>query len=219
MPKLTPKQERFIAEYLVDMNATQAALRAGYVISTIPPDQGSYVYFLLDEGRIFYVGKGTGNRMFHHLWDARRGRLTPLRKMKYLAEMLAAGREPVAVTFQTGLNEYDALALERVVIGILGKSTLVNYRSGESFPGQVLLVELEDMLNRFIPYGEWLGVFQSKSGRPPNAFDSSLHGMVLNGLMKERDILIAKGARSGGFKPGSVPALLAMTEQWGNNAI
>ena len=28
--KLTPKQERFIDEYLVDLNATQAACRAGY---------------------------------------------------------------------------------------------------------------------------------------------------------------------------------------------
>ena len=27
---LTPKQERFVEEYLVDLNATQAALRAGY---------------------------------------------------------------------------------------------------------------------------------------------------------------------------------------------
>lgn len=30
MPKLTPKQERFVQEYLVDLNATQAAIRAGY---------------------------------------------------------------------------------------------------------------------------------------------------------------------------------------------
>lgn len=27
---MTPKQERFIAEYLIDLNATQAAIRAGY---------------------------------------------------------------------------------------------------------------------------------------------------------------------------------------------
>lgn len=27
---LTPKQERFVAEYLIDLNATQAAVRAGY---------------------------------------------------------------------------------------------------------------------------------------------------------------------------------------------
>lgn len=30
MKKLTPKQERFCDEYLIDLNATQAAIRAGY---------------------------------------------------------------------------------------------------------------------------------------------------------------------------------------------
>lgn len=30
MKKLTPKQVTFVAEYLVDLNATQAAIRAGY---------------------------------------------------------------------------------------------------------------------------------------------------------------------------------------------
>ena len=30
MNNLTNKQKRFVAEYLVDMNATQAAIRAGY---------------------------------------------------------------------------------------------------------------------------------------------------------------------------------------------
>lgn len=30
MAKLTPKQARFVKEYLIDLNATQAAIRAGY---------------------------------------------------------------------------------------------------------------------------------------------------------------------------------------------
>jgi len=30
MSNLTPKQELFVNEYLVDLNATQAAIRAGY---------------------------------------------------------------------------------------------------------------------------------------------------------------------------------------------
>ena len=30
MDGLTPKQERFVQEYLVDLNASQAAVRAGY---------------------------------------------------------------------------------------------------------------------------------------------------------------------------------------------
>ena len=32
MAKLTPKQQTFVDEYLVDLNATQAAIRAGYSV-------------------------------------------------------------------------------------------------------------------------------------------------------------------------------------------
>ena len=31
---MTPKQQRFVAEYLIDLNATQAAIRAGYSVKT-----------------------------------------------------------------------------------------------------------------------------------------------------------------------------------------
>ncbi len=34
MTKLTPKQKAFIDEYLIDLNATQAAIRAGYSAKT-----------------------------------------------------------------------------------------------------------------------------------------------------------------------------------------
>lgn len=34
MAKLTPKQERFCEEYLIDLNATQSAIRAGYSVNT-----------------------------------------------------------------------------------------------------------------------------------------------------------------------------------------
>lgn len=34
MAALTDKQQRFVAEYLVDLNATQAAIRAGYSVKT-----------------------------------------------------------------------------------------------------------------------------------------------------------------------------------------
>ncbi len=34
MGKLTPRQQRFVEEYLVDLNATQAAIRAGYSAKT-----------------------------------------------------------------------------------------------------------------------------------------------------------------------------------------
>lgn len=34
MAKLTEKQQRFVDEYLIDLNATQAAIRAGYSVRT-----------------------------------------------------------------------------------------------------------------------------------------------------------------------------------------
>lgn len=34
MAKLTEKQQRFVDEYMVDLNATQAAIRAGYSVKT-----------------------------------------------------------------------------------------------------------------------------------------------------------------------------------------
>lgn len=58
MPKLTEKQKRFCEEYLVDLNATQSAIRAGYSIKTAnriasenlsKPDIQTYIRKLLDE--------------------------------------------------------------------------------------------------------------------------------------------------------------------------
>lgn len=40
MAKLTVKQQRFVDEYLIDLNATQAAIRAGYSVRTAN-EQGS----------------------------------------------------------------------------------------------------------------------------------------------------------------------------------
>ena len=40
MANLTPKQQRFVEEYLIDLNATQAAIRAGYSGKTAN-EQGS----------------------------------------------------------------------------------------------------------------------------------------------------------------------------------
>ena len=40
MAKLTEKQQRFVDEYLIDLNATQAAIRAGYSAKTAQ-EQGS----------------------------------------------------------------------------------------------------------------------------------------------------------------------------------
>ena len=47
---VTPKQERFVAEYLIDLNATQAAIRAGYSPETAK-QQGSRLLTIADVKR------------------------------------------------------------------------------------------------------------------------------------------------------------------------
>lgn len=58
MAKLTAKQQRFCDEYLIDLNATQAAIRAGYSKKTAKqigqenltkPDLKSYIQQRMDE--------------------------------------------------------------------------------------------------------------------------------------------------------------------------
>jgi len=48
MGDISPKRQRFVDEYLVDLNATQAAIRAGYSPKTAK-QQGSQLLSILDE--------------------------------------------------------------------------------------------------------------------------------------------------------------------------
>lgn len=52
---LNDKQKRFCEEYLIDLNATQAIPVSNY-----------YVYAILEDDKICYVGKGTKKRVLQH---------------------------------------------------------------------------------------------------------------------------------------------------------
>ncbi len=56
MSKLTAKQERFVAEYLIDLNATQAAIRAGYSERTAY-SQGQRLLKHVDAARAIAAGQ------------------------------------------------------------------------------------------------------------------------------------------------------------------
>lgn len=60
MTNLTPKQERFVAEYLIDLNATQAAIRAGYSAKTAQ-EQGSRLLSNAMVGAA--IAEGAGKRL------------------------------------------------------------------------------------------------------------------------------------------------------------
>lgn len=58
MGELTAKQQRFVEEYLVDLNATQAAIRAGYAKTTA------------EKKAPVWVGKSRESSPYPAVWDA-----------------------------------------------------------------------------------------------------------------------------------------------------
>jgi hypothetical protein len=104
---LTPKQQRFVSEYLIDLNGTQAAIRAGYSLEPCYRPLGYYVYLLIANSRIVYVGKGIRNRWRAHLRQKSHSCLVNLR-------VQAGGVR--AFLFADALSEDEALKIERSLI-------------------------------------------------------------------------------------------------------
>lgn len=126
----------------------------------------SYVYVLTDEtDRVFYVGKGTGNRVFAHVAEVQealaRGAALPDeeaddgevvatmgQKRDRIAAMLRQGKVPGMYIVRDGLTPEQALLVESVLIGVFAwqlEGGLTNAVSGhgESTFGLKSVAELE----------------------------------------------------------------------------
>jgi len=103
---------------------------------------GYYVYLYInpDTDKIFYVGKGKGNRAFQHLND-----YSETEKTAIIQEIKSQGKEPRIEILIHGLpDESSAYKIEASVIDLLGKENLSNqvrgWRSG--FYGRMPYQEL-----------------------------------------------------------------------------
>lgn len=61
--KLTPKQERFCREYVVDSNGTQAAIRAGYSLKTAQAQSSRMLSNVMVQGRVQQLMAEQNNRL------------------------------------------------------------------------------------------------------------------------------------------------------------
>ncbi|WP_435018479.1 LEM-3-like GIY-YIG domain-containing protein [Tundrisphaera sp. TA3] len=173
--ELTPKQQRFVEEYLIDLNANQAAIRAGYELHSCGSEVGFYVYLLVDSrnGEIFYVGKGKGQRFKAHEREWRMARYLNTDKCDRIGEIVRDGGRVIAYRFAEGMDEMTAFATERLLISGIGIDRLTNAARGQAAEAERCIEHAKHLLTRIKSFDRWM------AERPRTDFEQSLyHGVV-----------------------------------------
>lgn len=140
MAKLTPKQQRFVEEYLIDLNGTQAAIRAGYSQKTANQIAAEY---LAKPNIAYAVAAAMAAR------SARTG-VTQDRVVRELARI--AFVDPTAVVdFRTGMVRSGLTDDDRAV--------LAGVKVKDSDNGTEREVKLADKLKALELLGKHLNLF------------------------------------------------------------
>jgi len=92
---------------------------------------GYYVYLLIEPttNKVFYVGKGTGNRIFNHINDAI---TSPLKsdKLEIIRLIHLQGKQVKLAIIRHGLTEKEAFEVEAALIDFIDIRELANIVSG-----------------------------------------------------------------------------------------
>ncbi len=106
---------------------------------------GYYVYLLLDpeNEQVFYVGKGSGNRIFAHI-NATLADETPSDKLDKIRAIRANKLEIAHIVHRHGLTEKEAFEVEAALIDFIGLSGLTNQIQGHNSDdrGQMTVSEI-----------------------------------------------------------------------------
>ncbi len=94
-----------------------------------------YVYLLVDprdtrDKKIFYVGKGKGERIYSHVLTHFKGQKNKSLKLQRIEEIIEAGEQVQHFVLRHGLTEKEAFEVESAAIDLIGKQNLTNEVKG-----------------------------------------------------------------------------------------
>jgi phage terminase small subunit len=151
---LTPKQARFVEEYLIDLNATRAAIRAGYSARTAE-QQGPRL--------LGNVGVAAAIREAQQA----RSKRTEITSDRVLTELARIGFANMADYMRVGPSgdpQLDFSALTRDQAAALQEVTVENYVSGRGDDAREvrrIKFKLADKRAALVDIGRHLGMFKS----------------------------------------------------------
>lgn len=159
MPKLTPKHERFVREYLVDLNATKAAIRAGYSEKTAK-QQGSRLLTNADIAEAVALG---GQKIVEKL-DLTTDMIKAELRLLGFANMLDYTK-----VNSNGDLAVDLSKLTREQAAALSEVTVETYLEGGGEDAQEVKrvkFKLHDKRAALVDLGKHLGMFEDTSKKP-----------------------------------------------------
>ena len=82
---------------------------------------GFYVYALIDprNNQVFYIGKGTGNRVFSHEIESGKSQKSEKAKLQKIREIEASGHSAKRVIVNWGMTEAEAFTAEASLINLM----------------------------------------------------------------------------------------------------
>lgn len=169
MARLNPKQKRFCEEYIVDLNATQAAIRAGYSEKTA----GSQAHDLLKKPEIqTYIAKLQEKRSL-------RTQITADRVLEELAAIAFSNVTDAVKADKDGLviTDLDELPLAtQAAISEISSITRENMHGETSTTARL---KMHDKLGALRPLAQHLGITSD--------FNVAVHTLAKYGLHLKRD--------------------------------
>lgn len=132
-------------------------------LKTINENGDYYVYGLVDprNDKIFYIGKGTGNRVFQHVAETKKNPKSEKEKLQTIKNIENDGYQVKHIIINFGLTEKEALASEASLINLMEYSSadsLKNIVAGHHSVGCLSAEEIEKNMVQNFYYQKTLSI-------------------------------------------------------------